>query len=227
MLRNSELFSCEPESELHFLPKRPSSSRGEARLALHATVFTAPSFFSPSFRQSKPNIFVTGEVPFSAPLPPSPLWPSPCNRSPCWMSPPLPFPIPGGWARDFDSLHMECGKETRVSAVSSAQWNNLWSLLFLADYKQKYGEEHGSCQAGIAGVFMEVSNAVPVHLLRLWVPLPVMEVLFGWALAPIDPPNGSTLPLHNSKADPFSRLQSTMWQHSSSGLCFKEAPFFS
>lgn len=28
---------------------------------------------------------------------------------------------------------------------------------FLIDYKQKYGEEHGSCQAGIAGVFMEVS----------------------------------------------------------------------
>lgn len=31
-------------------------------------------------------------------------------------------------------------------------------FFFLIDYKQKYGEEHGSCQAGIAGVFMEVSN---------------------------------------------------------------------
>lgn len=31
-------------------------------------------------------------------------------------------------------------------------------LFFLTDYKQKYGEEHGSCQAGIAGVFTEVSN---------------------------------------------------------------------
>ncbi|CDQ73315.1 unnamed protein product [Oncorhynchus mykiss] len=27
------------------------------------------------------------------------------------------------------------------------------------DYKQKYGEEHGSCQAGIAGVFTEVSSS--------------------------------------------------------------------
>lgn len=32
-------------------------------------------------------------------------------------------------------------------------------LFFLTDYKQKYGEEHGSCQAGIAGVFMEVSDS--------------------------------------------------------------------
>ena len=30
---------------------------------------------------------------------------------------------------------------------------------FFADYKQKYGEEHGSCQAGIAGVFTEVSGS--------------------------------------------------------------------
>lgn len=26
------------------------------------------------------------------------------------------------------------------------------------EYKKKYGEEHGSCQAGIAGFFTEVSN---------------------------------------------------------------------
>lgn len=87
MLRNSELFNCAPESELHFLPKRPSSSPGEARRALHATVFTAPSlFFLSSFRRSKPNIFVTGEAPCpkSPPhLPPPSPQPSPCNRSPC------------------------------------------------------------------------------------------------------------------------------------------------
>lgn len=52
--------------------------------------------FSPSFRQSKPNIFVTREAPPkhppSQPPPPPPfLWPSPCNRSPCWMSLPSHF----------------------------------------------------------------------------------------------------------------------------------------
>lgn len=34
----------------------------------------------------------------------------------------------------------------------------VFCFIFLVDYKQKYGEEHGSCQAGIAGVFTEVSN---------------------------------------------------------------------
>lgn len=58
---------------------------------------------------------------------------------------------------------------------------------------------------------MEVSDAVPVHLLRPVVPLPLMEGLFGRALARIDHLNCSTLPLHNSKADTFSQLQSTMW----------------
>lgn len=56
MLRNSELFNCAPESELHFLPNCPSSSPGEARRALHATVFTAPStfFFSLLFADPSP-----------------------------------------------------------------------------------------------------------------------------------------------------------------------------
>ncbi len=32
-------------------------------------------------------------------------------------------------------------------------------LLTLTDHKKTYGEEHGSCQAGIAGVFTEVSRS--------------------------------------------------------------------
>lgn len=31
-----------------------------------------------------------------------------------------------------------------------------FSLSFPPEYKKKYGEEHGSCQAGIAGFFTEV-----------------------------------------------------------------------
>lgn len=78
-------------------------------------------FFSPSFRQSKPNIFVTGE----APRPKSPQRPPPGPHHVISVAllneRSLPFPVPRGWDRDFDSLHMECGKETRVNAVSSTQ----------------------------------------------------------------------------------------------------------
>lgn len=43
--------------------------------------------------------------------------------------------------------------------LAQAHSEIICGLFFLTDYKQKYGEEHGSCQAGIAGVFTEVSNS--------------------------------------------------------------------
>lgn len=43
--------------------------------------------------------------------------------------------------------------------LAQAHSEIICGLFFLTDHKQKYGEEHGSCQAGIAGVFMEVSNS--------------------------------------------------------------------
>lgn len=61
---------------------------------------------------------------------------------------------------------------TPVNAGSGSQQNHLWSVVFfpsslslsvplltLTDHKKTYGEEHGSCQAGIAGVFTEVSRS--------------------------------------------------------------------
>lgn len=36
--------------------------------------------------------------------------------------------------------------------------HGLFSSLLHPEYKKKYGEEHGSCQAGIAGFFTEVSR---------------------------------------------------------------------
>lgn len=48
--------------------------------------------------------------------------------------------------------------------LAQAHSEIICGFFFLTDYKQKYGEEHGSCQAGIAGVFMEVRTAAsPVH----------------------------------------------------------------
>uniref|UniRef100_H2U7U8 Integrin, alpha 9 n=1 Tax=Takifugu rubripes TaxID=31033 RepID=H2U7U8_TAKRU len=60
------------------------------------------------------------------------------------------------------------------------------------DYKQKYGEEHGSCQAGIAGVFMEVSTSpcslVHGRLLFKLIPtlVPDMGSYFGSSLCAVD-----------------------------------------
>lgn len=34
------------------------------------------------------------------------------------------------------------------------------SFIIFPEYKKKYGEEHGSCQAGIAGSFMEVGTVL-------------------------------------------------------------------
>ncbi|KAA8583931.1 hypothetical protein FQN60_015139, partial [Etheostoma spectabile] len=43
----------------------------------------------------------------------------------------------------------------KYDLLSSVQHKYFGKSLLLKDYKQKYGEEHGSCQAGIAGVFTE------------------------------------------------------------------------
>lgn len=59
---------------------------------------------------------------------------------------------------------MECRKNS--SKPADAHSEIICGLLILADYKQKYGEEHGSCQAGIAGVFTEVSLCLFITLIH-------------------------------------------------------------
>lgn len=64
----------------------------------------------------------------------------------------MPQPGPCPWAQ----LEEARGKWPDWQAPDTLTW--LWSALLPSppEYKKKYGEEHGSCQAGIAGFFTEV-----------------------------------------------------------------------
>lgn len=48
--------------------------------------------------------------------------------------------------------------------LAQAHSEIICGLFFLADHKKMYGEEHGSCQAGIAGVFTEVSDSARLYV---------------------------------------------------------------
>lgn len=60
------------------------------------------------------------------------------------------WPAPGRPAHDWHTL-------TRL-------WFVLFPSLPPPEYKKKYGEEHGSCQAGIAGFFTEVGVSRPLRV---------------------------------------------------------------
>lgn len=142
-------LNCAPRSGFHFLSwLLLAATEKPDRLCLGLCLQCI-------LHKSKLNIFVTWEhcVPLQSQ---GSHWTLYCTPSLCLLSAPR-FLLDG--TGTLTSSIWNAGK-TPVNAGSSTQWNNLWFVLFfLTDYKQKYGEEHGSCQAGIAAVFTEVSKS--------------------------------------------------------------------
>lgn len=82
-------------------------------------------------------------------------------------------------AASLGPAHRGAGDVVRSAhAWHTLTW--LWSafLPLPPEYKKKYGEEHGSCQAGMAGFFTEVGVS---HAAFLSLPF----LVFGW-VAPED-----------------------------------------
>lgn len=79
-----------------------------------------------------------------------------------------------GWCRNSCGTCLLC--RGGVASLLPA-WPKLTTVLLsfsCPEYKKKYGEEHGSCQAGIAGFFTEVSRSTERWELGLWVGSPNM-----------------------------------------------------
>lgn len=90
---------------------------------------------------------------------------------------------PSSWMASLGPAHRGVGEVVR----SAHDWHTLtglWSafLSLPPEYKKKYGEEHGSCQAGMAGFFTEVGVSPMAFISLPFLVFCPFYFMVGWPL---------------------------------------------